>query len=395
LRRSKETIGDLDILVATKEAQNVIQHFLAHELVGRVLAKGDTKASVLLKSGIQADLRVVANHEFPFALAYFTGSKEHNIALRGRALQNGWTLNEYRLGPAPETRRAPKPIPDIRSEEDLYQALGLDFVPPELREQQGEIEAAEKGTLPKLIEWPNLRGTFHNHTNASDGRNTLEEMAAAARELGLEYLGIADHSKSSFQAHGLDEKQLCSQMQRIRELNKLESTRLRLFSGVECDILKDGQLDFPDEVLSQFDYVIASVHASFTQPEKEMTRRIIRAIENPYVTMLGHPTGRLLLEREPYQVDLREVIKAAARTGTIIELNANPRRLDLDWRFWKVAKEQGVKCAINPDAHSTYGLHDLWFGVQAARKGWLTRSDVINCLSLKEVQAALTVKRPA
>lgn len=393
LRRSKETVGDLDVLIATKEPQSLIQHFLAHELVGRVLAKGDTKASVLLKSGIQADLRVVANHEFPFALAYFTGSKEHNIALRGRALQNGWTLNEYRLGPVPDAKRTPKPIPDIRTEEDLYRALGLDFVPPELRELQGEIEAAEKGRLPKLIEWPNLRGTFHNHTNASDGRNTLEEMAAAARELGLEYLGIADHSKSSFQAHGLDEKLLLSQVQRIRELNKQGSTRFHLFAGVECDILRDGRLDFPDEILSQLDYVVASVHASFTQPEKEMTRRIIRAIENPYVTMLGHPTGRLLLEREPYQVDLVEVIRAAARTGTIIELNASPRRLDLDWRFWKLAKEQGVKCAINPDAHSTQGFHDLWFGIQAARKGWLTRSDVINCLPFKEVQAVLLAKR--
>lgn len=393
LRRSKETIGDLDILIATKEPQNLIQHFLAHELVGRVLAKGETKASVLLKSGIQADLRVVANHEFPFALAYFTGSKEHNIALRGRALQNGWTLNEYRLGPVPESKRTPKLIPDIHTEEELYGALGLDFVPPELREMQGEIEAAEKRELPKLVEWPNLRGTFHNHTNASDGRNTLDEMAAAARDLGLEYLGIADHSKSSFQAHGLDEKQLLSQVQQIRQVNKQGS--IRLFAGVECDILKDGRLDFPDEILSQFDYVVASVHASFTQPEKEMTRRIIRAIENPYVTMLGHPTGRLLLEREPYQVDLAEVIRAAARTGTIIELNANPRRLDLDWRYWKLAKEQGVKCAINPDAHSIRGLHDLWFGVQAARKGWLTRSDVINCLPLKEVEAALLVKRSA
>ena len=393
LRRSKETVGDLDVLIATKEPQSLIQHFLAHELVGRVLAKGDTKASVLLKSGIQADLRVVANHEFPFALAYFTGSKEHNIALRGRALQNGWTLNEYRLGPVPDAKRTPKPIPDIRTEEDLYRALGLDFVPPELRELQGEIEAAEKGRLPKLIEWPNLRGTFHNHTNASDGRNTLEEMAAAARELGLEYLGIADHSKSSFQAHGLDEKLLLSQVQRIRELNKQGSTQFHLFAGVECDILRDGRLDFPDEILSQLDYVVASVHASFTQPEKEMTRRIIRAIENPYVTMLGHPTGRLLLEREPYQVDLVEVIRAAARTGTVIELNASPRRLDLDWRFWKLAKEQGVKCAINPDAHSTQGFHDLWFGIQAARKGWLTRSDVINCLPFKEVQAALLTKR--
>jgi DNA polymerase (family X) len=392
-RRGRETIGDLDVLIATKEPRRIIEHFLSHRAIDRVLAQGPTKASVLLECGMQADLRVIANQEFPFALCYFTGSKEHNVALRGRALQNGWTLNEYRLGPDPASKKDPKPIPEIHTEADLYGALGLFYICPELRENHGEIEAAERGNLPKLVELQNLRGTFHNHTSESDGHNTLEEMASAARDLGLQYLGIADHSKSSFQAHGLDEKHLLTQIEKIRQLNETFEDGFRLFSGVECDILKDGRLDFSDELLSQFDYVVASVHASFTQTEREMTRRIARAMENRYVTMLGHPTGRLLLSREPYQVDIGEIIKAAAATGTIIELNANPRRLDLDWRYWKVAKEQGVRCAINPDAHSTGGLQDLWFGIQAARKGWLSREDIVNCLPLGEIEKVLSKKR--
>ncbi|MBV8901808.1 MAG: DNA polymerase/3'-5' exonuclease PolX, partial [Verrucomicrobia bacterium] len=374
LRRGKETIGDLDFLIATKNPLGVIEHFVSYRSIERILAKGDTKASVLLRGGIQADLRVVANHEFPFAQNYFIGSKEHNVALRGRALGFGWTLNEYRLAPDPAARKGVKPIPAIETEEDLYHALELDYIQPEMRENLGEIEAAASHQLPILVEWSNLRGTFHCHTHASDGRNSLEEMAAAARELGLEYLGIADHSKSSFQANGLDEKRLLAQVEAIREWNRQYGGEFRLFAGLECDILRDGRLDFPDDVLARLDYVVASVHAAFTQPEAEMTRRIIRALENPYVTMLGHPTGRLLLSREPYQVDLAEVIRAAAATRTIIELNANPRRLDMDWRFWKLAKEQGVKCAINPDAHSTQGLQDLWFGILSARKGWLTRA---------------------
>ena len=392
-RRGRETIGDLDLLIATKEPERVTDHFLSHKEIDRILARGETKSSVLLKSGIQADLRVVTNKEFPFALGYFTGNKDHNVALRGRALQNGWTLNEYRLGPLPDSKKPPKPIPEINTEEDLYRTLGLEYIPPELRENLGEIEAAENGTLPKLVELHNLRGTFHNHTTASDGRNTLEEMAAAAQELGMEYLGIADHSKSSFQAHGLDEKQLLAQVEQIKKLNKKFGKDFQLFAGVECDILRDGSLDFPDEILAQFDYVVASIHGSFTMPEKEMTDRMIRAMENRYVTMLGHPSGRLLLSREPYQVNLADVIQAAARTKTIIELNANPRRLDLDWRYWKFAKEQGVLCSVNPDAHSTRGFQDLWFGIQAARKGWLTSKDIINCLPLTEVRKALGVKR--
>jgi DNA polymerase (family 10) len=393
LRRGRETIGDLDFLVATKNPAGIIEHFLTSELIDRVLAKGETKSSVLLKTGIQADVRVVANHEFPFALGYFTGSKEHNVVLRGRALQNGWTLNEYRLGPDPNTKKSTNPIPPISTEADLYRALGLGYIDPALRENHGEIEAAETNDLPKLIELQNLRGTFHNHTSASDGRNTLEEMAEAAQHLGLAYLGIADHSKSSFQAHGLNEQQLLKQIVSIRTLNKTFGAGFQLFAGVECDILKDGSLDFTDEILSQLDYVVASVHASFTLPEKEMTKRMIRAIENRYVTILAHPTGRLLLSREPYHVDITEVLKTSAATNTIVELNANPRRLDLDWRHWKHAKQLGVRCSINPDAHSTVGLQDLWFGVQIARKGWLTREDVINCLPLDEVKNAIEIKR--
>jgi DNA polymerase (family X) len=392
-RRGRETIGDLDLLIATQQPPRIIERFLAHKAIDRVLARGDTKASILLKAGIQADLRVVANTEFPFALGYFTGSKEHNVILRGRALQNGWTLNEYRLAPDPGSRRECKPIPVIQTEEDLYHALGLSYIPPELRENHGEIEAAENGQLPKLLEWQNLRGTFHCHTTESDGRNTLAEMADAAYQLGLEYLGIADHSKSSFQAHGLNEKQLLKQIEQIQALNKSYGNEFHVFAGVECDILRDGGLDFSDEILAQLEFVVASVHASFTQSEEMMTRRILRAMENPYVTILGHPTGRLLLSREAYQVDLGEVIKGAAATGTIIELNANPRRLDMDWRFWKRAKDLGVRCAINPDAHSVRGLQDLWFGIAMARKGWLTREDVINCLPVEAVTRVLQKKR--
>jgi DNA polymerase (family X) len=395
LRRAKETIGDLDLLVATKEPAGITEHFLTCHLIERVLAKGETKTSVILKNGMQADLRVVANHEFPFALAYFTGSKEHNVALRGRALQHGWTLNEYRLGQDPGAKEEPEAIPPIHTEEELYRALGLAFVPPELREANGEIEAAERNELPRLIEWSNLRGTFHTHTHASDGRNSLEEMANAARELGLQYLGIADHSKSSFQAHGLEEKQLMEQVARIKELNKSFRDEFKIFAGVECDILRDGTLDFADEILSQLDFVVASIHSVMTLPEKEMTDRMIRAMENRFVTMLGHPTGRLLLSREASEVDLPAIIEAAARTKTIIELNSNPRRLDLDWRFWRLAKVKGVLCSINPDAHSIAGLEDLWFGVQIARKGWLQREDVINCLPLDRVSKAISRKRNA
>lgn len=390
-RRKKEIVRDLDFIVSTKHPEAVMAFFTAHPLVDNVLAHGATKSSVILKSGIQCDLRAVTGPEFPFALNYFTGSKEHNVRMRSRALSRGWSLNEYRFSAA-EGRELQQPLPEIHEEADIYRALDLDPVEPELREDRGEIDAAEKHKLPHLIEWSNLRGTFHNHTTASDGRATLEDMVAAAKELGLEYLGIADHSKASFQANGLDETRLAAQVARIAELNAAD-TDFRIFAGTECDILKDGSLDFPDEVLATLDYVVASVHSSFTMPEAEMTKRIIRALENPHVTMLGHLTGRLLLSRESYQVNIPAILDAAAATGTIIELNANPRRLDMDWRWWPLAKEKGVKCAINPDAHSTAGLQDLIFGVGIARKGWLTKNDVINTLPLARIEAVLKAKR--
>ena len=390
-RRKKEIVRDLDFIVSTKQPEAVMAFFTTHPLVENVLAHGATKSSVILKSGVQCDLRAITGPEFPFALNYFTGSKEHNVRMRSRALSRGWSLNEYRFSAA-EGRELREPLPEVHEEADIYRALGLDHVEPELREDRGEIDAAEKHKLPHLIEWTNLRGTFHNHTTASDGRATLENMVAAAKELGLEYLGIADHSKASFQASGLDEIRLAAQVARIAELNAADKD-FRIFAGTECDILKDGSLDFADEVLATLDYVVASVHSSFTMPEAEMTNRIIRACENPHVTMLGHLTGRLLLSREPYQLNIPAILDAAAATGTIIELNANPRRLDLDWRWWPLAKEKGVKCAINPDAHTTAGLQDLLFGVGIARKGWLTKNDVINTLPLTRIESILKAKR--
>lgn len=282
----------------------------------------------------------------------------------------------------------------VRTEEDLFRELGLSYIPPELREAQGEIEAAEKGKIPRLIEWTELRGTFHNHTTASDGKNTLEEMAAAAHEIGLEYLGIADHSKSSFQANGLSEERLLNQVEAIEKLNlTYKNEGFKIFSGIECDVLKGGELDFEDSVLAKLDYVVASIHSGFTATEEEMTARIIRAMENRYVTMIGHLTGRLLLQRAPYALNIPKILEVAAESGTWIELNANPYRLDLDWRWWRKAQEMGVKCVINPDAHRTEQLGYLKLGVQIARKGWLRKGDVINSESLLTMESLLQRKK--
>jgi DNA polymerase (family 10) len=396
-RRRKEIVHDLDLLVATKKPESLTKFFVSHPLVESIIAQGPTKSSVRLRSGVQCDLRVVSTMEYPFALAYFTGNKEHNIELRRRALQRGWTLNEYRFAPLPvdpkaKKKKPAKKIPTVHDEADVYRSVDLDFIPPELRENWGEFEAAENHVLPKLIEKENLRGAFHCHTTASDGHNSIEEMAAAAQELGLEYLGIADHSRSSTQAHGLDEAKLRFQIASIRTLNK-QLHGFRLFAGVECDILRDGSLDFPNEILSELDYVVASVHSVFNLSESDMTRRVIRALENPFVTMLAHPTGRLLLKRDSYQIEIPKILDAAARTRTWIELNAAPKRLDLDWRWWPLAKQKGVKCVINPDAHRTERLQDLWFGIGVARKGWLTKTDVMNCLPLARIESALRAKR--
>jgi DNA polymerase (family 10) len=396
-RRKKEIVRDLDFIVATSAPAEITAMFVQHPLVESVIAQGPTKSSVRLSSGIQCDLRVVSGAEYPFALNYFTGSKEHNIVVRNRALQRGWTLNEYRLAPAPPDvaagrKKVPAKIPEVREEAELYRALDLDYIPPELRENCGEFEAAAAKTLPRLVEAENLRGTFHCHTTASDGHNSLEEMAAAAQALGLQYLGIADHSRSSIQARGLDAERLRTQVAAIRKLNR-EFENFRLFAGVECDILRDGALDFEDDVLAELDYVVASVHSAFTLSEADMTRRIISAMNSPFVTMLAHPTGRLLLKRDPYAVDIPAIIEAAAETGTWIEINAAPKRLDLDWRWWPLAKEKGVKCVINPDAHRTERLQELWFGIGVARKGWLTKADVMNCLPLGKIEDELGRKR--
>jgi DNA polymerase (family 10) len=396
-RRRKEIVHDVDLVVATKKPEAIMEFFVAHPLVESIIARGPTKSSVRLRSGVQCDLRVVSTAEYPFALVYFTGNKEHNIELRNRALERGWTLNEYRLArlapdPKAKTKRRATKIPKVHDEADLYRAMDIDFIAPELRENCGEFEAAEKHSLPELIKKENLRGTFHCHTIASDGHNSIEEMAEAAQALGLEYLGIADHSHSQIQAHGLDNPKLHMQIAAIRKLNK-KFDGFRLFAGVECDILRDGSLDFPDQVLSQLDYVVASVHSVLNLSEADMTRRVIRAMENPFVTMLAHPTGRLLLKRESYQIDIPAILDAAARTGTWIELNAAPKRLDLDWRWWPLAKEKGVKCVINPDAHRVERLQDLWFGIGVARKGWLTKDDVVNCLPLATIERALQQKR--
>ena len=397
LRRGLETVGDLDFIVASETPAPVMEWFCTREGVREVTARGETKSSVRFESGLQADLRIVPPQQFVFALHHFTGSKDHNVAMRQRALARGLSLSEWGLVPAggDETVKekvaavagredAPHP-PAIKTEKDLFGALGLNFIAPELREGVGEIEAAEEGGLPELVRFEDLRGVFHNHTHASDGKNSLEEMAAAAKALGWEYLGIADHSKASFQANGLNEERLLKQLEQIRALNKSGKLPLHLFAGVECDVLADGKLDVPENVRAQLDYVVVSVHSSFSQSEDEMTARIIRAIEQPHVTMIRHLTGRLLLAREGYKVNVTKVVDAALANNVIIEINAHPRRLDMDWRHWRRAAEKGMKTSINPDAHSTDGLALTRAGVNTARKGWLTREHVINTLPLDEV----------
>lgn len=379
-RRAKETVGDLDFLVSTKEGALVCEDFATIPQVDAVIACGDTKASVRLKNGIYCDLRAVRNEEFPFALQYFTGSKEHNVALRSLALKKGWSLNEYGLNPVSEGIERP----DVHEEKDIYRALGLQYVDPELRENRGEIEAAMENKLPRLVELMNLRGTFHNHTNASDGRDTLEGMVEEAMDLGFQYFGISDHSKSSAYAGGLDADRLLDQVEQIRTLEKTLGG-FRIFAGSEVDILMDGTLDFPDEILAQLDFTVASVHNFGNLDEATMTDRICRAMENEHITMLGHLTGRLLLKRDGYAVDHAKIIDCAAATRTVIELNCSPMRLDMDWRWWKRARDKNVLCSINPDAHSRERIHHVGVGVKVARKGWLRREDILNTKSADEI----------
>lgn len=389
LRRCKEVIKDIDLLASAKDSTDIMDAFCSMEGVTKVLNHGTTKSSVLLDGGLQCDLRVVQDAQYPYALHHFTGSKEHNVAMRQLAISKGLKMSEWGLFQRNGTEEELIPCYD---EAGIFEKLGLEFIPPELRENLGEIEAATEHLLPKLVEWSQLRGCFHNHTTETDGRSTFEEMVQCAEDLGFEYFGLADHSRSSVWVNGLSIERLMKQVDQIREYNQ-RGGECHIFAGVECDILKDGTLDYPDEILSQLDYVVASVHSITGMTEDEMTQRIIRAIENPYVTMLGHMTGRLLLKRDAYPVNIPKIIDAAAETGTWIELNSNPLRFDMDWRHWKSAREKGVKCVINPDAHHYSQIGYVRLGTNIARKGWLEKRDVINTQTLSEIKRALQEKR--
>jgi DNA polymerase (family 10) len=386
-RRGMETVGDLDFLVASSNPAPIMDWFTSMEGIAEVTAHGDTKSSIRLEGGMQADLRVVPSEQFYFALHHFTGSKDHNVRMRQKALSIGLSLSEWGLRPEEEKDSSRKAGPvEANSEEDIFKALGLQFVPPALREGMGEVEAAERNELPELLEFSDLKGCFHNHTTASDGRNTLEEMAEEADRRGWEYLGISDHSKASFQANGLDEERLSKQVQAIKTINESGKFRVHLFAGSEVDILSGGKLDFEDSDMDSLDYVVASVHAGLTQDEETMTARLLKVLEHPQVTMLGHMSGRLLLKREPSRMNVQKIIDAAIANGKIIELNANPMRLDMDWRHWRRAAEKGLLCCINPDAHALHHFDFQHAGVLAARKGWLTAKEVFNTRTLTEVK---------
>jgi len=385
LRRAKETIGDIDILVTSNKPKTIMDTFTELPQVERVLAKGGTKSSVLLKNGMQADVRVVEPESFGAAVYYFTGSKQHNIQIRELGIKKGLKINEYGVF------KGDKRIGGSE-EKDVFKAVGLPFIPPEIREARGEIEAAKAGKLPELIELSDIIGDLHMHSKATDGANTIEEMAAVAKKLGYRYIAITDHSKSTRVAGGLTEKEALAHMKRIDDANK-KISGIEVIRGIEVDIMRDGTLDFPDSLLKEIDIVFASVHSNFKMEKSEMTKRIIKAMKNRYVHVLSHPTGRLIGEREAYKVDLDEVLNAAKDTGTFIELNAYPSRLDLDDIHCRKAKELGILIAITTDAHSTVQLQNMRYGVLTARRGWLEAGDVLNSLSLPRLLKKLRQKR--
>ncbi len=381
LRRSKEIVKDIDIVVSAEEADRsgIMDGFTTLDDVQVVVGKGETKSSVVLKNGINADLRIVSDEQYPYTLHHFTGSKEHNVALRQHAIKMGMKVSEWGLFKGDD-------LVPCEDEQAIYKALGMRYIAPELRENYGEIEAAQDNALPKLIEAKDIKGIIHTHSVWSDGVNTIAEMAKACQERGYEYLVISDHSKAAAYANGLNEARIQQQHAEVDALNN-ELNGFRVLKSIECDILGEGELDYSDEVLATFDLVIASVHSRFGMTEAEATKRIITAIENKYVTILGHLTGRLLLGREGYPLDQRAVLDAAADLGVSVEINANPRRLDLDWRLCKYALEKGVMLSINPDAHRIEGLADMQYGIGVARKGWVTSDRVLNCYSADEVLA--------
>lgn len=379
LRRGRETVGDLDLLVCAGEPEPVLKKFVTHPKVGEVLARGENKASV--KFGleqIQVDVRVLPEESYGAALQYFTGSKTHNVALRQRALRQGLTLSEYGLFQVADNARVAG-----RTEEEVYERLGLLWIPPELREGQGEIEAAEQQALPRLVELGDIRGDLHMHTTATDGRASLEEMAQAAKELGREYIAITDHSKALAMANGLDEERVVTFARNVRGIDH-DGLGIRVFSGLECDIRRDGTMDIADDALAELDFVVASVHSFMNLEPAEMTDRLLRALENPHVRVLGHPTGRVLLHRDGYGFDFERVASAAAARGIALEINASPERLDIHGAMIRSAKAKGCKFTISTDAHHPKHLGNMRYGVVTARRGWLEASDILNTLPLRE-----------
>lgn len=380
-RRMRETVGDLDILVTARSGGPVMKRFTAYDEVGEVLSAGETRGSVVLRCGLQVDLRVVEEQSYGAALHYFTGSKAHNIAIRRLAQGRGLKVNEY--GVFRGWRRIAG-----ETEESVYAAVELPYIPPELREDRGEIEAARAGRLPRLIELGDLKGDLHAHTKATDGHNTLEEMALAARARGLEYIAITEHSRRLTVTHGLDPRRLLKQIDAIDRLNaRLQG--ITLLKGIEVDILEDGSLDLPDSVLGQLDLVVGAVHSKFDLPRARQTERILRAMEHPHFTLLAHPTGRLIEQREPYDVDMLRIIRKAQSRGCYLELNAHPERLDLLDTYCQMAKEEGVLVSVNSDAHGTADFDNLRFGIGQARRGWLERQDVLNTRTLEELRPLL------
>jgi DNA polymerase (family X) len=389
LRRGRETVGDLDILVtgpgcAEDKVAAAVEYTAAYPPISDLIAKGQNKVSFRLRSGLQVDVRLLPQGSFGAALQYFSGSKMHNVTIRQRALKRGYTLSEYALA-----RVEDGSFVAGATEEEIYAALGLDWIPPELRENNGEIEAAEQHRLPSLIEQSDIRGDVHMHTDATDGKNTIREMAEAALARGYEYIAITDHTKNLAMTFGLDDARALEHIHRIREVNDQMEGRIRVFAGIEVDILSDGQLDLSDEVLAQMDVVIASVHSLFNQPEEEMTARVLRALENPYTRILGHPTGRLLLRREGFKINLPIILRRAAELGVAVEHNAYPDRLDLCDRDLRLAKELGCKISINTDSHHTSHMEKMRYGIRQLRRAWLTRQDVLNTLPPTEFLTAL------
>ncbi len=396
LRRKRETVKDIDMVVSVDDQasdetrRNLMDFFTQQPSVKAVTGKGETKSSVVLSSGIAMDLRVVGDSQFPYTLHHFTGSREHHIPLRRRALSMNMTINDYGLFKIEQGEQVLIPC---KTEADIYAALGMAYIEPELREDMGEIEAAANGTLPELVQESDLLGVLHAHTNWSDGQNTLREMAEACVARGYTYLGITDHSKAAAYAGGLREDDLRRQGEEIDRLNEEFAGRLHILKGIECDILRDGALDFDDAVLARLDFVVASIHSNFNLPPEEQTRRMLRAIANPYVDIIGHPTGRILLGREGYTLDIEAVIAAAAEHGVCIEINAHPSRLDLDWRLVRKARDLGMKIPVNPDAHALAGIDDMRYGIGAARKGWLRASDVLNTMNTDALLAFFQERR--